>query len=205
MPYIYKITNLINQKSYIGKTSKVRPIERWYEHIRESKKERSAHRALYRAINKYGLSSFSFEVLEETDNPNEREKFYIEHFDTYSNGYNETHGGDGRKYVAIDEIKVCKSYAKYRSVATVASKFNCDRNTIERILSAHKVNVIGSNLLAKQNLSKKVARYDLKTGEILEVFDCIGDANKKYNAGKHISSVCKGKRTSCRGFGWKYV
>ena len=62
--YIYKITNLINQKAYIGKT--INSIsERWKEHKRDCK--RFSNRPLYRALNKYGIDNFKVELVEEVD------------------------------------------------------------------------------------------------------------------------------------------
>lgn len=40
MAYIYKITNLINQHSYIGKTEAINPLDRWKEHLREATKKK---------------------------------------------------------------------------------------------------------------------------------------------------------------------
>lgn len=61
MAFIYKITNLINNKCYIGKTE--RTIEkRWKEHLR---KRNSLDLPLYRALNKYGINNFQIEQLEE--------------------------------------------------------------------------------------------------------------------------------------------
>ena len=55
--FIYKITNKVNNKIYIGKT--MTSIEkRFQEHIRESRKERAENRPLYRAIRKYGKREF---------------------------------------------------------------------------------------------------------------------------------------------------
>lgn len=72
MAYIYKITNSINGKIYIGKTYKT--IEqRFKEHFKDSK--RYKNRPLYRAINKYGIESFKIEVIEKTNTPEEREKY----------------------------------------------------------------------------------------------------------------------------------
>lgn len=74
MAYIYKITNTINNKLYIGKT--VNTIEkRFNQHKNESKTERSKKRPLYRAINKYGIENFEIEIIEECnyDILNERE------------------------------------------------------------------------------------------------------------------------------------
>lgn len=67
MSYIYKITNLINGKMYIGKTSS--SIEkRWREHISDSQKERCEKRPLYDAFNKYGIKNFQIEEVEEVEN-----------------------------------------------------------------------------------------------------------------------------------------
>jgi group I intron endonuclease len=61
--HIYCIENTINGKKYIGKTTKS-INERFEEHKRESKLERSKTRALYKAIQKYGLENFTMTQLE---------------------------------------------------------------------------------------------------------------------------------------------
>ena len=69
MAYIYKITNDINGKSYIGKTEKNNIQERWKDHLIDYKKRRTEKRPLYSAMNKYGIEHFHIEQIEETDNP----------------------------------------------------------------------------------------------------------------------------------------
>lgn len=97
MQGIYKITNLINQKSYIGKSKNIE--ERWKSHLRPSSWTAQPNKPLYRAFKKYGIQNFSFTVLEELleydKKSNEREKYWIQYFNTYKNGYNATLGGDG--------------------------------------------------------------------------------------------------------------
>lgn len=97
MQGIYKITNLINQKSYIGKSKNIE--ERWQSHLRPSSWKAQPNKPLYRAFKKYGIQNFSFIILEELSeyekNSNEREKYWIQYFNTYENGYNATLGGDG--------------------------------------------------------------------------------------------------------------
>ena len=76
MPYIYKITNKINGKSYIGKTLKSIE-ERWTEHCQDYKRERNEKRPLYLAMNKYGIENFLIEKIEECSESeiNNREKY----------------------------------------------------------------------------------------------------------------------------------
>lgn len=63
MGYIYCITNLINNKRYIGKTTKD-PKERFKEHCIDSYKKRCNKRPLYDSMNKYGIENFKLEILE---------------------------------------------------------------------------------------------------------------------------------------------
>lgn len=99
MKGIYKITNLLNQKSYIGKSSDIE--KRWKYHKIRYNDAKEYNKPLYRAFRKYGLNNFSFEIIEEikTDYEkqcDEKERYWIEYYNSYgANGYNETLGGDG--------------------------------------------------------------------------------------------------------------
>ena len=90
MPYIYKITNDINNKIYIGKTSTT-VEQRWSEHKADFNCQSKQHRPLYSAMRKYGLEHFSISQIEEVDTDDiacEREIFWIEHYGSFKNGYN---------------------------------------------------------------------------------------------------------------------
>lgn len=75
MAFIYKIVNDINDKIYIGQTSF--SIEnRFKQHLKDSEKNLTTEkRPLYNAIREYGKEYFKIELIEETDSPNEREKY----------------------------------------------------------------------------------------------------------------------------------
>lgn len=103
MSYIYIIRNTINQKVYIGKTN-LSLEKRFNEHIKDSKKEKYEKRPLYNAMNKYGADKFSIHLIEETNNPEEREIYWIREYDSYKNGYNATLGGDSRRRLDYDLI-----------------------------------------------------------------------------------------------------
>ena len=64
--YIYKITNKVNGKAYVGKTTDTVQV-RWKEHLKDFKRKRCANRPLYRAIRKYGIDAFNVETIEEAD------------------------------------------------------------------------------------------------------------------------------------------
>jgi group I intron endonuclease len=62
MGYIYRITNLVNNKSYIGETKQRDVNSRWQNHI-QSMKSLYGATALIGAFKKYGLENFKFEVI----------------------------------------------------------------------------------------------------------------------------------------------
>jgi len=88
--YIYKITNNINGKSYIGLKSKA---------VEESENYYGSGTLINKAIDKYGKENFTKEILERDINSheilNDREIYWIEYFNTFNEGYNLTRGGQG--------------------------------------------------------------------------------------------------------------
>lgn len=94
---IYKITNKINGHSYIGLSKGIE--KRFSEHkskaIHSNKKD-DLDKALYRAMRKYGIDNFSYEIIEECpeEKLKEREIYWISYYNTYENreDYNETPG-----------------------------------------------------------------------------------------------------------------
>ena len=127
MGYIYKITNLINGKMYIGQTS--RSVEtRWKEHLR-NKDECPIHVAMQ----KYGIENFNIETLEECENDllDAKEVEYIQKYQSYNGhiGYNATKGGNSNTQHIINWIKthpeeVKENLDKARQIAIQKFKDN---------------------------------------------------------------------------------
>jgi group I intron endonuclease len=92
--YIYKITNKINNKCYIGQTKDYE--QRFTEHKRELRKNEHHNPHLQAAWNKYGEENFLFDILECTESYNEKEKYYITYYksDNQEYGYNILPGGE---------------------------------------------------------------------------------------------------------------
>ena len=204
MAYIYKITNQINGKIYVGKT--LTSIEaRWKEHIRDAKKVELSHRPLYNAIRKYGVENFIIEQLEEcsAESVNERECFWIESLNSYKHGYNATRGGDGAQYA--DYNLIFSLYKENKTFKQISSLTGYDNATIRKALEQ---NGISKEERLKNNIAHRlraVAKLDPVTEEIIEVYSSIGEAENKNGNTRHISEVCNGKRKTCKGFKWKFL
>lgn len=98
MMFIYKITNSVNGKIYIGKTTKANIKVRWAQHVWEAGRDKRW--PLQSAIRKYGVSNFTIETICEVgaeSELNDRERFYIAQYRSTDPevGYNLTPGGDG--------------------------------------------------------------------------------------------------------------
>jgi group I intron endonuclease len=111
---IYKATNKINGKCYIGQTiGKLK--KRKSEHLYRSKNDNNNNN-FYNAINKYEWKNFKWEVLcecESLNELNEMEFHYIKQYDSYNNGYNLTFGGDatyGYKHTEETKKKLSKLF-----------------------------------------------------------------------------------------------
>ncbi len=95
--HIYKITNTVSGKCYIGETIEKNPEERWRRH-KETIKRGVGCPALRDAVNKYGVDKFKFEVIRECtlDERFDIEKALIKEYNTQvPNGYNILPGGEG--------------------------------------------------------------------------------------------------------------
>lgn len=115
---IYKIQNNINGKIYIGKSINIK--HRWSEHKRDSLVDdekwennyRGVQTPIHKAIRKYGVENFTFEVVEicEKEQLNEREIYWIKQLNlTNKNiGYNVTLGGDGYRCGGGENAPGCK-------------------------------------------------------------------------------------------------
>lgn len=90
---IYKITNQITDECYIGQAVDV--YKRWCEHCKCGLGiDTPQGNKLYKAIQEYGLENFTFELLIECNNSelNEKEKYFIELYQSNIFGYNSTGG-----------------------------------------------------------------------------------------------------------------
>lgn len=204
MAYIYQIINDINQKIYVGKTE-FSIEKRFKEHCKDAFRERNEKRPLYSAMRKYGVEHFHIKLIEETDDANNRETYWIEKLGSFKWGYNATIGGDGKKYLDYDLI--ITSYQEIKNIEETARKLGISSDSVERILKEKKEKIYSQQEVNLVKSGKKVAQCDKKTGKILNIFPSIGSAGRAINKPDitHISAVCLGKRQSAYGYKWKFI
>ena len=215
MGYIYKITNDINDKVYIGKT--VNSIEqRKKDHFRDAYKERNEQRPLYNAIRKYGIEHFFFEEVEKIEDNSmldEREKYWIAFYEGYTKGYNATKGGDGK--CLYDHLKILQALLENPRPIEIAKQFGCCVDVVHNIAKQNNITCINTSNERLQQKAKKIFQYT-KDKKFIQSFDstvlaaqwCF-DNNycKALNSGvrSHIAECANGKRKSAYGYIWSYV
>jgi hypothetical protein len=202
---IYKITNQVNGKVYVGKTEQT--IEkRWKQHLADYKRARCKDRPLYRAFIKYGPDSFSISVLEQTSKTAEQEIYWINFYDSYKNGYNATKGGDG--VLRIDRKDVLEYYEKFKDTQPITTM-----SEVLKIDYGYLCSLIKSLANPEKYFRNtvKVSLVDLGTE-----FESISEAARFIiNSGLSTSTVraittkislaCSGKRKSAYGYNWAYI
>lgn len=169
---IYKITNKINNKCYIGQTIKSAE-ERWWEHQQHAfgKHSNDVNKTLYRAIRKYGLGNFTFEVLQDGINDFEEldkaEIYWIDYYNSFVKGYNETFGGQ-RYHKILPNKEIIEDYYKTRSARKTALNFGIDHSTVDDILNQNNIPRFSFRQAAGQ-------RIKISKGDFEKKFDSVKD------------------------------
>ena len=210
MAYIYQIINDINQKIYVGKTE-FSIEKRFKEHCKDAFREHNEKRPLYSAMRKYGIEHFHVELIEETDNPEEREVYWIEQKRSFKNGYNATLGGDGKRYLDYDLIIAI--YREIGVIKDVAKKLNINPDSVSFILHQNNEPINSCQDIQTKKYGKVVNMYSLK-GEYLQTFPSVGAARymvennltgcKHTTIKQHITEVCTGRRQTAAKYKWKF-
>ena len=168
MGYIYKITNKINNKVYIGQTSEsIR--QRWKEHIYAANHDQGKeyNYAVHCAIRKYGCCNFDVDLLEEIDDEmlNDREVYWIEYYDGFKSGYNMTLGGEGSRI--LDYNKIRSLWDDGFGIKHIAKEVGCSDVQAREILKGYSnYSKHESNNRGARFFYKAVIQYDLN-GKLL--------------------------------------
>lgn len=208
MGYIYKITNKINNKCYIGQTMLNLSV-RWKQHNRIS----SNCIYLKRAFDKHGINNFKFDLICICFD-NDLNKYEVEYMDKYNslvpNGYNLRHGGNNGELHQLTKDKIKNSLKEYYKI-NKSKQYGKpgiipSEETKKKISNSLKGRKMSNEAIEKLRLKniKKVIQYNLN-GQITNIYNSgliAADKNNTSNAG--ISMVCNKKRKQLKGFKYEY-
>ena len=189
---IYKITNKINSKAYIGFTEDI--DRRWKQHVRDSKSNQS--RAIYRAIRKHGIESFSFEVLYQSKERKHTltimEPYFIKLYRGYSEGYNMNEGGSNNN---TDKLRRASSERMKANnpMKVLRTNNGSFKKGHKPVITEERNDKISKSKLGKNNPNYGKPKTSDRLNKYIECPHC----NKKTNLGNakrwHFDN-CKYKR-----------
>lgn len=206
---IYKATNTINGQVYIGATTQ-KLKERIKDHVCKSNKDYNFK--FQKAILEYGEENFIWEQIDTTLNANEmaeKERYYIDLYDSFRNGYNADKGGGIQKNIyqynstgelintfksleeASNTLKIPKSsisHACLLDIKTCKGYYWTYNATFNRFLD---------------NRKKAIFQYDIN-GNFIQEFESISTASQSTDTNKSsIAKCCRGERKTAGGFIWR--
>lgn len=210
---IYKITNKVNGKVYIGQSISIE--HRWVAHkstaFRKTSKEYD--KPLYASIRKYGLDNFDFSVIEECQPAelNEKEIYWIKYYQSndLSKGYNLTPGGN--QAVTLIPEELYKKWEEGSTVGELVELFKVNKSTISKWLSnLDSYNNIESHrrsTLRQLNNSdglQPIYQYDLE-GNFIKEWLSYHQIERELGFDRNcISHCCRGEYFSSNGYRWAY-
>lgn len=222
---IYKITNLKNNLVYIGQTKdfNARKNSHW-------RLDKECDSPLHQDMKTLGLDYFKFEIIEkcDLDKLDEREKYWINFYDSYNLGYNLDTGGSGIKadenYETSQTVEVFSfdldgNFVKsYKSISAAMRELGLKSNNITRAIAFNDNHHMSGDRMWRYEYYDKIEPYEPPQGG-KEIFSYDVDTRlfvKSYTNGRvagieltgkrqpHINDVANGKRKSCCGFIWAY-
>ena len=157
-------------------------------------------------MRKYGIEHFHIEEIEQTDNPEEREIYWIEYYQSFKYGYNATKGGDGKHY--LDYELIAEIFKQTGNAVLTAQKIGCSIDSVDTVIKKYN---LGEYYHWNHN-NKPINQFDLNNnyimtyGSALEAAKALGKiTSTSKGATSHISDVCRGKRKTAYGYIWKFV
>lgn len=164
-------------------------------------------------MKKYGIEHFHIELIEETNNPEERENYWIKKYNTYNDGYNATLGGEGACIYNYDDILQLLKEKPFPK--QIAEQIGCCVDIIYKIAKDNDISVINLGQQWVKDKALMVHQYNKQTKKYIQSFSSNSEAalwcyennyttSKEKQARNHIAEVARGLRKSAYGFIWSY-
>ena len=205
---VYKLTNTITGKFYVGSTVNFKSRM----HYHRCSYDRNPNKELGGDIDKYGWSAFRAEILEvcTRDNVRERERFYIDSLNAVELGYNQTHATTYQEWMRNYNAEMWQKeeYRKKRSVLSSETQ-------LKRLEDPEYLKTKSEQLKRYTDSIKKPVGMYTKDGELLHTFNGVREAERwlianGYTQSRNASSAIAdcatgGRHKSVYGYVWKYL
>lgn len=220
---IYKITNIVNGKVYIGGTEDFK--RRFKHHIVSLNGQFHRNEHLQRAWNKYGKDSFKFEPIYccNKQDLDSSEIFFINTFNAMDRnyGYNMKLGGSSTRGINHPSYGVKVPEERKQKIRDARAEQPVTQAMLDALMKYRKdfTGITGKDHSAfgckhsKESIErtakakwKAVLQIDPLTNKVVNKYNSIKEAAEKMQQKSHanISSCCKGNRKTVAGFVWKF-
>ena len=214
-PGVYRCVCINNGCTYVGQTKSL--SKRKQEHLRLLRDHRHYNKHLQRAWDKHGEYNFEWYVIEtcSIDELDELEMYWIEHYDAYSDGYNQTIGGYGaRGFKHSDEFKekrrqrmLGENNPMYGRTGPLNPAYGKDHSgNYNGILGKHQ-----SESAKELNRQAHLGRKNANSKPVICIetnsfFWSMGEAKRVTGCDDTtITRCCRGVKKTCGGYHWRYA
>lgn len=206
---IYKIENMITHEIYIGQTTHPRGfngrydfkgdgIERVYKKLLSNEARGERHNQhLRRSIKKFGFDAFEivkvFDTAETLEELNEKESYYINLFDSYKNGYNQSFGGDSMSGCNRPSGKDCPNSKRVCQISIDGQLIKVWDSAAE---ASNELGISPSSLSNVCHGKKRRKNGDISktAGGYVWVFERDYDSNKDYSVNRPRQNMGHGAK-----------
>lgn len=231
---IYKVTNTINQKVYIGQTINSLEERKYYHFYRADNEPSITHTHFINALRKYGKNAFTWEIIDTAENQDEldqKEIQWIAEYNSVEFGYNIQNGGQDYKNDKFALACGSKPFLAYRANGEFLGEF-INKKAFSReynIADTHISDLIknkynscnGFIIIDKENFSEELLQEKIKKAKQtfrpfialnLQTFEQTGPYYSMKECreelqlkNNHISEILSGKRKSQEGYTFKFI
>lgn len=192
--YVYKITNHVNGKIYIGKSRHSAKTSRWKKHLdvaQRNKPNESSFSYLHRCINAHGKDNFVFEILDSFENESDaydKESELISHFKSNNSEFGMNLNSGGRR--AFTQAESTK-----KLIAKKRMGFKFTQNSLKKMSDSHKGKISHCIVTDQECIDIINLYYRDRLSKLENENTNIDLIAKRYSVTKHtISSILFGSR-----------
>ena len=205
--FIYKATSTTTGKVYIGQSCQTLE-KRMCQHLHKATSDYDPTNHFHNAIRKYGFQDFVFQIIEDNiidnDTLNEREKYWIQYYNSYYDGYNSTLGGDVG--LRRDDLVIIALFHDGYTTKEICEITGHNRNTIYNSYKANGLQEENNKRKGDQvrlRCSEEVEQYSLD-GKYIKTHESASAAGREFGNQTAISAVCRQEESALSAYGYLF-